>query len=89
VGIVKISEGMHEALRTASDALSRSINSQAEHWMRIGMLSELHPELNHSQNCRFLIRAEQSGGLNLQAITAFDDLADSAAFNVVKAAAHE
>ena len=43
MGIVKISEQMHENLRVASAALSRSINSQAEHWMRIGMLSELYP----------------------------------------------
>lgn len=41
MGIVKISEAMHEHLRIASDALSRSINAQAEHWMRIGMLAEL------------------------------------------------
>lgn len=42
MGIVKISDPMHENLRLASNALSRSINAQAEHWMRIGMLSELH-----------------------------------------------
>ena len=45
MGIVKISEQMHENLRVASNALSRSINAQAEHWMRIGMLSELYPNL--------------------------------------------
>ena len=51
MGIVKISEQMHENLRVASNALSRSINAQAEHWMRIGMLSELHPNLDHNQIC--------------------------------------
>lgn len=30
---------MHENLRLASTALSRSINSQAKHWMRVGMLN--------------------------------------------------
>ena len=43
MGIVKISDAMHENLRIASNALSRSINAQAEHWMRIGMLTELYP----------------------------------------------
>ena len=65
MGIVKISEQMHENLRIASNALSRSINAQAEHWMRIGMLSELHPNLDHNQICRLLVRAEQAGGLDL------------------------
>ena len=65
MGIVKISEQMHENLRVASNALSRSINAQAEHWMRIGMLTELHPNLDHHQICRLLVRAEQSGGLDL------------------------
>lgn len=65
MGIVKISEAMHESLRVASQALSRSINAQAEHWMRIGLLAELHPQLNHSEVCQLLIRAEQEGGLDL------------------------
>ena len=65
MGIVKISEQMHENLRVASNALSRSINAQAEHWMRIGMLTELHPNLDHHQICRLLVRAEQAGGLDL------------------------
>ncbi|HLV17305.1 MAG TPA: ParD-like family protein [Pseudomonas sp.] len=66
MGIVKISEDMHENLRLASGALSRSINAQAEHWMRIGMLAELHPDLDHRQLCQLLIRAEQEGGLDLR-----------------------
>ncbi|GGU73670.1 hypothetical protein GCM10009504_33690 [Pseudomonas laurentiana] len=70
MGIVKISEQMHEDLRLASNALSRSINAQAEHWMRIGMLAELHPELDHSALCRLLIRAEQAGGLQLSELSA-------------------
>ena len=41
MGIVKISELMHENLRVAGSALSRSINAQAEHWMRVGMLTEI------------------------------------------------
>lgn len=66
MGIVKISDQMHEDIRIASNALSRSINAQAEHWMRIGMLAELHPDLDHREICQLLIRAEQqAGGFNL------------------------
>ncbi|MFJ4143188.1 ParD-like family protein [Pseudomonas sp. NPDC089734] len=62
MGLVKISEHMHANVRSASVALSRSINAQAEHWMRIGMLAELHPTLDYSEICQMLIRAEAAGG---------------------------
>lgn len=65
MGIVKISDQMHENLRVAGNALSRSINAQAEHWMRVGMLTEMHPELNHREICQMLVRAELAGGLDL------------------------
>ena len=65
MGIVKISDLMHENLRVAGTALSRSINAQAEHWMRIGMLAELHPDLDHRELCQLLVRAEMAGGLDL------------------------
>jgi hypothetical protein len=61
MGLVKISEHMHANIRSASAALSRSINAQAEHWMRVGMLAELNPGLNYSDICQLLIRAETSG----------------------------
>ena len=65
MGIVKISDQMHENLRVAATALSRSINAQAEHWMRVGMLAEIHPELDHREICQLLVRAELAGGLDL------------------------
>ena len=65
MGIVKISEQMHENLRVAGNALSRSINAQAEHWMRVGMLTEMHPELDYREICQLLIRAELAGGLDI------------------------
>lgn len=74
MGIVKISDLMHANLRTAGNALSRSINAQAEHWMRVGMLSELHPDLNHRDISLLLIRAEQSGGFDLESLV---DLANA------------
>ena len=71
MGIVKISDLMHENLRIAGGALSRSINAQAEHWMRVGMLTEMHPELDHREICQLLIRAELAGGLDIvSAVTA-------------------
>lgn len=70
MGIVKISDQMHENLRVASNALSRSINAQAEHWMRVGMLAELHPDLDHREICQLLIRAEQAGGFDLATVAA-------------------
>jgi hypothetical protein len=69
MGIVKISEQMHENLRVASNALSRSINAQAEHWMRIGMLAEIYPDLDHRDICQLLIRAEQAGGFDLATLS--------------------
>lgn len=65
MGIVKISDQMHENLRVASSALSRSINSQAEHWMRVGMLTEMYPDLDHREICQLLVRAELAGGLDV------------------------
>jgi hypothetical protein len=69
MGIVKISDLMHENLRVAGDALSRSINAQAEHWMRVGMLTELHPELTHREVSQMLVRAELAGGLDIAMAT--------------------
>lgn len=56
MGIVKISDALHDSVRTASTALSRSINAQAEHWMRVGMMAELHPQLTYSDICQQLLQ---------------------------------
>ncbi|MGV6394148.1 ParD-like family protein [Pseudomonas caspiana] len=69
MGLVKISEHMHANIRAASAALSRSINAQAEHWMRVGMLAELHPTLDYSEICQMLIRSENAWGTVLSAQT--------------------
>ncbi len=68
MGLVKISEQMHANIRSASAALSRSINAQAEHWMRVGMLAELNPGLDYSDICQLLIRTEVSGDTLLSAL---------------------
>ncbi|QEI08756.1 hypothetical protein FXN63_25080 [Pigmentiphaga aceris] len=79
MGIVKISDLMHENLRVVGNALSRSINAQAEHWMRIGMLAELHPELSHQDISKLLIRVEQAGGFDLATVSALIDASPAAA----------
>jgi len=45
MGIVKIDEALHEEARRASAVMCRSINAQAEFWMKIGMLAEANPTL--------------------------------------------
>ncbi|MFD1344191.1 ParD-like family protein [Litorisediminicola beolgyonensis] len=49
MGIVKIGEEMHEELRKASAVMCRSINAQAEFWMKIGMLAESHPTMTFTE----------------------------------------
>lgn len=45
MGIVKISDVLHDEVRTASVVMSRSINAQAEFWIKVGLLAELNPTL--------------------------------------------
>ena len=46
MGIVKINDDLHEEVRRASAVLCRSINAQAEFWIKIGMLAEANPTLS-------------------------------------------
>lgn len=48
MGIVKITDQLHEQLRLASAAMDRSINAQAEFWIKIGLLAELNPQLPYN-----------------------------------------
>jgi hypothetical protein len=54
VGIVKISDTLHNEIRKSSNVMSRSINSQAEFWIKIGRLAELNPALTFNE----IIKAE-------------------------------
>jgi len=47
MGIVKISEELHNATKLMAKAMSRSINSQAEYWIRIGKLTEENPSITY------------------------------------------
>jgi hypothetical protein len=45
MGIVKIDDELHGEIRKASSVMVRSINAQAEYWIKIGMLAEANPSL--------------------------------------------
>lgn len=49
MGIVKISDHLHEEIRKASSVMVRSINAQAEYWIKIGMLAEANPTMTFTQ----------------------------------------
>ena len=49
MGLVKIDDSLHEEARRASTVMCRSINAQAEYWMKIGMLAEANPTLSYNE----------------------------------------
>lgn len=49
MGIIKISDDVHDDVRRASQVMSRSINAQAEFWIKIGRLAERNPTLSFSE----------------------------------------
>ncbi|MFK0683854.1 ParD-like family protein [Ochrobactrum sp. BD67] len=57
MGIVKIGDELHEELRKASDVMCRSINAQAEYWMKIGMLAQAHPDLSFNEIVQMQLRS--------------------------------
>jgi hypothetical protein len=52
VGIVKINDELHEEVRKASSVMVRSINAQAEYWIKVGMLAEANPAMTFSDIMR-------------------------------------
>jgi len=61
MGIVKIDEDLHEEARRASAVMCRSINAQAEFWMKIGMIAEANPTLSFNDIVRMRFEAAQVG----------------------------
>jgi len=59
VGIVKIDDELHEEARRASNVMCRSINAQAEFWMKIGMLAEANPTLSFNDIVKMQFAAAQ------------------------------
>ena len=58
MGIVKIDDRLHEEARKASTVMCRSINAQAEFWMKIGMLAETNPTLSFNG----IVKAQLANG---------------------------
>ncbi|MFC6198641.1 ParD-like family protein [Ponticaulis profundi] len=59
MGIVKIDDDLHEDVRKASTVMCRSINAQAEFWIKVGMLAEANPTLSFNEIVKMeLERAE-------------------------------
>lgn len=52
MGIVKINDDLHEEIRKASSVMVRSINAQAEFWIKMGMLAEANPDMTFTEIMR-------------------------------------
>ncbi|WP_390913855.1 ParD-like family protein [Pseudosulfitobacter sp. SM2401] len=59
MGIVKIDDDLHEEIRRASTVMCRSINAQAEFWMKIGMLAEASPTSSFNDILKMQLEAAQ------------------------------
>lgn len=59
MGIVKIDDELHEDVRRASAVMCRSINAQAEFWMKIGMLAEANPALSFNDIVKMQLSGER------------------------------
>lgn len=58
MGIVKISDALHEEIRKSSQVMSRSINAQAEFWIKMGMLAELNPSMTFNELIKQQLKKE-------------------------------
>ncbi len=55
MGIIKISDESHEAAKLMAKAMGRSINAQAEYWLRIGKLVEENPTITYPEVLKRLV----------------------------------
>jgi len=67
MGIVNIDDELHDQLRRACTVTSRSINAQANFWIRIGMLCETNPGLSFQE---LVARELQAAGVRPQPLAA-------------------
>ncbi|WP_407656443.1 ParD-like family protein [Legionella septentrionalis] len=65
VGIVKISDELHEEVRKTSTVMERSINSQAEFWLKIGRLAEQNPTLTYEDILKREMRLQNVASVRL------------------------
>ncbi|WP_333681809.1 ParD-like family protein [Dyella sp.] len=49
MGIINIDDDLHDQLRRACTVTSRSINAQANFWIKVGMLCEMNPALSFQE----------------------------------------
>ena len=61
MGIVNIDDDLHDQIRRACTVSSRSINAQANFWIKVGMLCELNPELTFQQ---IMVRQLKDAGVD-------------------------
>ncbi|WP_040502722.1 ParD-like family protein [Idiomarina xiamenensis] len=66
MGIVKISDTLHEEVRKTSAVMERSINAQAEFWLKIGRLAEQNPSLTYEQILALEMRAQAVTSVRLE-----------------------
>ncbi|WOI36342.1 ParD-like family protein [Alteromonas sp. CI.11.F.A3] len=65
MGIVKISDALHDDVRKTSAVMERSINSQAEFWMKVGRLAEQNPKLTYDQIIELEMRSQNVSSVRL------------------------
>lgn len=59
MGLVKIDDALHEDVRRASAVMCRSINAQAEFWMKMGKLAEANPAMTFNDIVKSQIEAAE------------------------------
>jgi hypothetical protein len=69
MGIVNIDDDLHEQMRRASKVSCRSINAQAEYWIKIGMLCETNPTLSFTE---IIQRELSAAGFSTQSLALSD-----------------
>ena len=67
VGLIKIDDNLHEEARRASTVMCRSINAQAEYWMKIGQLAEANPTLSFNDIVKMQLGAARASLVDLAA----------------------
>ncbi|WP_395375404.1 ParD-like family protein [Marinicella sp. W31] len=73
MGIVKISEQLHQDLRKVSLVMDRSINAQAAHWLKIGQIIEAHPNMCYQDVVQYLLKKAHTENNALSMALVVDD----------------
>lgn len=68
MGIVKIDDDLHEEVRRVSAVMCRSINAQAEFWIKIGMLAEANPTMSFNDIVKLQFEAANARFADVAAV---------------------